>query len=620
MNKNIILLTGSIDIARNNVPYTVITNLSERINQYLANIRKIILHTNFDYIVFCENTNYAYDYSFLIRLAESRGKKMEILSFQTNETKVREKGKGFGEGEIIKYALTHSSYLQDDTLSFYKLTGRVFIKNINVILCLDNNKKNIFLKTKKCSRSAIDSVFFKVNIGEYKNYLLESYKSVNDINNNYFEHVYYEALIHSPMKVNRFSILPYQDGISASNGMRYNLPFIDSTKKGIKLYLGFYKIKTNQPRLKTYLIFEPYDSGHRKEYMTNILSYIIDNDEYSDKYIFAFNSILLDILECEKYKSDKIRFTLISKPVTTNTWKRAMHEYNIIAKLYKQFRFDHVILPNFDTFTLASIIKKYKFKVSGILYKPFNPKKKYSFLLRIIKHIQYFCISRKKQIQSVFILNNPKLSSILNETYVTDKFTNLVDPVPIYTPSNINPYSQENKIIGLHFGSLDERKGTFSILHSLPLIVPEIREQLLLAFVGMPSVQSKEKIEHEIQNAKRMFPEITIDYRPEFVSDDLMENYYQFAQFVLIPYKHITMSSGVLGHAARWGNYIIGNKGVVGDLINEYQLGEAITPTNEEIARAITAFATKKCTINRENVQKYLSDHSVSQFVKTLFT
>ncbi len=41
--------------------------------------------------------------------------------------------KGYGEGEIISYALNNSKYLKNSE-SFYKLTGGLTVENINDVL------------------------------------------------------------------------------------------------------------------------------------------------------------------------------------------------------------------------------------------------------------------------------------------------------------------------------------------------------------------------------------------------------------------------------------------------------------------------------------------------------
>ena len=44
-----------------------------------------------------------------------------------------EQGKGYGEGEIIEYALKNSAFLHSER-EFIKLTGRITIENLDAII------------------------------------------------------------------------------------------------------------------------------------------------------------------------------------------------------------------------------------------------------------------------------------------------------------------------------------------------------------------------------------------------------------------------------------------------------------------------------------------------------
>ena len=56
--------------------------------------------------------------------------KLESLSFTGNEKRIASCGKGYGEDDIIEYALKHSDLLKEATY-FCKLTGWLKVDNIN---------------------------------------------------------------------------------------------------------------------------------------------------------------------------------------------------------------------------------------------------------------------------------------------------------------------------------------------------------------------------------------------------------------------------------------------------------------------------------------------------------
>jgi len=201
-NKNTLLITGAIDISNYAVPFVKITNLQERLQQYLDSLDYAINHySKVDYIVFCENTNYSYDYSDLQKKAEKKGKKLEVLTFKGDYENIQKKGKGYGEGEIIKYALNHSAILAQSNC-FYKLTGRVCVANFDKII-RTTPFENAFVfspwferEFKRYTRTS----FYKASIPFYKQNLMDAYLEVDDNQGKYLEHVFFDKLSKTPLK------------------------------------------------------------------------------------------------------------------------------------------------------------------------------------------------------------------------------------------------------------------------------------------------------------------------------------------------------------------------------------------------------------------------------------
>lgn len=236
IKQNIILLTASIDPTASNTPLTQLTNPQVRLKQYLVNINRLIESKAFDVIIFCENTNYSFDNALLMEKAKSYNVHLEFLKFTGNYSKISELGKGYGEGEIIKHTLENSKYLNEDSV-FYKLTGRVFVKNINRIVKKDGHKELIFIRAQRAV-PIIDARFFKTSVKFFKENLIDAYKEVNDIKKNYLEMVYFNKL----KKINnieRFAEYPKFTGLSGSTGEKYDQSRYEYAKYSLLLKLGF---------------------------------------------------------------------------------------------------------------------------------------------------------------------------------------------------------------------------------------------------------------------------------------------------------------------------------------------------------------------------------------------
>jgi hypothetical protein len=118
-----ILLTGTIDTK--GCINTLRTDINDRINDYYYNIKNILETSDLD-IVFVENSGH--DLGIITEYLSNP--RIEILQFSGNSFD-RSLGKGYGEKNIISYAIDNSiklSYID----YIIKLTGRYSIKYENI--------------------------------------------------------------------------------------------------------------------------------------------------------------------------------------------------------------------------------------------------------------------------------------------------------------------------------------------------------------------------------------------------------------------------------------------------------------------------------------------------------
>lgn len=217
---NILLLTASIDANLASPIHTKLTNTKERLSQYQNALKRYIEESDFDTFIFCENTGYNFPKKEFEELAFKCNKTIEFLSFVSNIENVNKFGKGYGEGECLEYAIKKSKFLQDERISFFKITGRLFIENINKILIKSRKNKNCFF-TEGITSESVKTAFFKSEVSFFRQYLLNCYKDVNDSENKFLEYIYFEILINK--KVNGVFPYPNITGNSGSTGNPYVL-------------------------------------------------------------------------------------------------------------------------------------------------------------------------------------------------------------------------------------------------------------------------------------------------------------------------------------------------------------------------------------------------------------
>jgi hypothetical protein len=221
---SILIITSTVYV---NSLQTVLTDPNIRLQQYIDSIIYYLNTKNIKKIIVCDNSGF--DYSKITSINEKikkSDKELELLNFQGNTECIKEFGKGYGEGEIMRFIFKNSKLIQGEEISFIKITGRLQIKNIDLVLQFLNPKSeyfqpvnlNPFIDLKK-----VDTRFYQCSKIVFQNVLENSYFEVDDKTNKFLEHVYYNKLKINKIKFKSFLVLPKFSGISGSTGIVYEM-------------------------------------------------------------------------------------------------------------------------------------------------------------------------------------------------------------------------------------------------------------------------------------------------------------------------------------------------------------------------------------------------------------
>lgn len=126
------------------VPFLQMTNVAMRYVTAKASVFFWAAH-GIEKIVIADATGgYLLD-SEEILLLKQMGVDVEQISYYQNEDLIKSKGKGYGEGELLKFAIENSIFLKSES-NFFKCTGKVYCRNFETILQMikQNNVQNIF--------------------------------------------------------------------------------------------------------------------------------------------------------------------------------------------------------------------------------------------------------------------------------------------------------------------------------------------------------------------------------------------------------------------------------------------------------------------------------------------
>ncbi len=235
-----LLITGCISPSPH-VKNLTIQNAEERYRQYIDALIFYISETKIKNIVYCDNSNYLENKE-IMQIARQYNKNFEWLSFQGDFKLVNKYGKGYGEGEIIEYALFNSKIIKTCSI-LVKVTGRLKVINIDRIIRHSNNNNYFFYITKRYCQKFVDTRFYIINKNDYINYFIKQYKNVRDSENIFIEHVFAKVIIKERLKYKHFIIEPNILGISGTNGKKYKS---SKLKIFIKTFLNFFGISIDK--------------------------------------------------------------------------------------------------------------------------------------------------------------------------------------------------------------------------------------------------------------------------------------------------------------------------------------------------------------------------------------
>lgn len=239
MQKNLppILFTSCVIVSDHSV---ALKDQESRIRLTLESIEKWLSISPDLRLVICDGSNF--DFSTLVH-EKFPGAQIECLYFQNNKELVRIHGKGFGEGEIVTFALEHSVFLKD--ADFYgKCTSKLWVENFLACLAQWNGTficKGVFsdvFSLKKTRFSYVDTRFYLVNKSFYLKNLATAYLNVGGEQGLSLEDCFKDVILKQHLSRVLFSIPPVICGVGGGSGKYYKNNLKRRIKEIVRLQLA----------------------------------------------------------------------------------------------------------------------------------------------------------------------------------------------------------------------------------------------------------------------------------------------------------------------------------------------------------------------------------------------
>ncbi len=244
-----ILLTSCVYISDDSV---ALKSAQDRVRFTLESIRKWLAVAPNSKIVICDNSNY--DFSELLKQYFPK-ESIESLCFVGDKKAVIARGKGYGEGEIIEYAIRNSRYILEAGC-FTKSTARLWVENYQYFLKKWNGRcifKPVFKNSfsfKPTEINYIDTRFYMISLDLYMKFFQKAHQKINAESPDGIEEIFLKIVLSENIK-NIFSLrYPQIYGVSGASGQYYR----NSVKKNIKENLRLFLLRRN-PSFKDLFLF-----------------------------------------------------------------------------------------------------------------------------------------------------------------------------------------------------------------------------------------------------------------------------------------------------------------------------------------------------------------------------
>lgn len=231
-----ILLTSCVIVSDHTVS---LADADARIRFTLESVSKWLSICSELRLVICDGSNY--DFSDLVstRFPEAN---IECLFFQNTKELVKKQGKGFGEGEIVNYAIQNSNYLNDSDC-FAKCTAKLWVENFFDCLKDWNGEmrckgyfSNVF-SIQKTQFSYIDTRFYLASKSFYLEHFASAHTHVGGENGLSLEDCFRDVILTEKLSKILFNVPPVICGVGGGTGTYYKNNLRRKIKETLRINL-----------------------------------------------------------------------------------------------------------------------------------------------------------------------------------------------------------------------------------------------------------------------------------------------------------------------------------------------------------------------------------------------
>lgn len=203
-------------------------------------------------IVLCDGSSF--DFSAMVQ-REFPTARIECLPFENNQDLVQRQGRGYGEGEIVRYAINHS-LLINQADCFAKCSSKLWVQNFHSCasawqggLLLQGVFLNVFVPFRCTTLSYIDTRFYIANRPLYRQYFENAHLRIDKRKQYGLENAFLDIFLEAGLTDALTPVAPVICGVGGAIAKYYK----NSLKRRLKEELRLMLVKRNH-RFKDYFI------------------------------------------------------------------------------------------------------------------------------------------------------------------------------------------------------------------------------------------------------------------------------------------------------------------------------------------------------------------------------
>lgn len=175
-------------------------------------------------LVLCDGSGF--DFQTLITGLPGHGP-VECLHFHNDAALVQQHGRGYGEGEIVRFAIENSTLIQS-AQCFAKCTSKLWVENFahciqqwNGHLLMKGVFDHAFSPTKSAQLSYIDTRFYVMGVDEYKRWFQHAHHTIRTHEGYGLEESFRDAFLSNKLQNCLMATPPVICGVGGGTGVYY---------------------------------------------------------------------------------------------------------------------------------------------------------------------------------------------------------------------------------------------------------------------------------------------------------------------------------------------------------------------------------------------------------------